>query len=72
MLKSYSILDRIYEWGGFTVHVTEGKSYARVTKRAKSKVIPIINVNINEILNIDKLSGKVTIAKETILAVTAK
>ncbi|MED5102853.1 hypothetical protein AAHH67_00120 [Niallia circulans] len=43
-----------------------------IRKRAKRTVIPIINVNINEMLNIDKplLSGKITIAKETILAVT--
>jgi sugar PTS system EIIA component len=70
---------------GFTVHVTEGKKVKvgdalvtvdldMVKKRAKNTVIPIIIVNTKEMLKIDKLllSGNVTIAKETILAVTAK
>jgi PTS system glucose-specific IIA component len=70
---------------GFTVHVTKGKKVkvgdALVTvdldlvkKRAKSTVIPMIISNTNEMNGIEKpiLSGKVTAAHETILAVTAK
>lgn len=70
---------------GFTVHVTEGKTVKvgdalitvdldMVKKRAKSTVIPIIITNTSDMLNIDKpiLSGKVTAANDTILAITAK
>ncbi|MFC4620425.1 PTS glucose transporter subunit IIA [Camelliibacillus cellulosilyticus] len=70
---------------GFTVHVGEGKKVkvgdALVTvdldlvkNKAKSTVIPIIITNTNAMRSIEKpiLSGKVTAANETILAVTAK